>query len=75
MNINEIINKTQLEQSEVQYVVEQYIEELTGKKVEINLLKYTNQMPDFIKDMYLQNQLQQLHQAFEKACKYFANKI
>ena len=75
MNINEIINKTQLEQSEVQYVVEQYIEELTGKKVEINLLKYTNQMPDFIKGMHLQNQLQFLNQAFEKACKYFANKI
>jgi len=75
MNIKKIINKTHLEQSEMQYVVEQYIKEKKGVDVEINLLKgVSNDVPEPFIIMHLRQQLQLLVNAFEIACKYFANK-
>jgi hypothetical protein len=76
MNINEIIFKNQLDQSEMEFVVEEYILEKKNVKVKINITNHPGlqHMPQEFQAMIIQNQLQLLNMAYETALTYFISK-
>lgn len=77
MEVEEIINKTELSQEEMQYVVEQYIWEKKQKKVTINI--HNNKMLQFVPKVFadgiLQDELIKLNDAYNDACEYFFEKF
>jgi hypothetical protein len=76
MNINEIIFKNQLDQSEMEFVVEEYIFEKKNVRVKINVANQPGlqHMPQSFQNMMIQNQLQLLNVAYETAVFYFISK-
>jgi hypothetical protein len=76
MNINEIIFKNQLDQSEMEFVVEEYIFEKKNVRVKINVANQPGlqHMPVSFQSMMIQNQLQLLNKAYETAVSYFISK-
>jgi hypothetical protein len=76
MNINEIIFKNQLDQSEMEFVVEEYIFEKKNVRVKINVANQPGlqHMPVSFQNMMIQNQLQLLNVAYETAVFYFISK-
>ena len=76
MNLQEIIardNRTPLETHEMQYVVQEYINEKKGADVRINLTKGLNQHDPFFPIEYM-NEINKLIQAFNVAQGYFLTK-
>jgi hypothetical protein len=73
MNVDEIIIKNELTTREMEFVVEQYIFEKKGKKVDINTLNHplANAVPPPMNGIILQQQFQLLDTAYQTACVYF----
>lgn len=78
MEISKIINKTELTQDEMQFVVEEYIYEIKNKRVQINILNHPVVMQfginNLISKQILENELMLLHMAFQSASIYFHKK-
>jgi len=76
MEVKEIIRKEKLEQSEMEFVIEQYIKEKKGRDVKINI--HNNQMihliPKEFQQSILQKELQLLNEAYNVACSYYFKK-
>lgn len=66
MNVSDIIRKTVLDQAEMQFVVEQYIEERKGVKVTIDLTPKSQ-----LASLLVQDQLIKLHAAYDCAVRWF----
>ena len=77
MDVNEIIKKQELTTREMEFVVEQYILEKKGKKVDINTLNHplVNAVPPPMNGIILQQQFQLLDTAYQNACVYFFDKL
>ena len=77
MDVNEIIKKHELTTREMEFVVEQYILEKKGKKVDINTLNHplVNAVPPPMNGIILQQQFQLLDTAYQKAAIYFSEKL
>lgn len=81
MEIQDIINKTNLQQAEMEFVVESYIKEKTGKEVKINIMNHPilRAMPKEFMGLaggvIIQKELQLLDKAYLVACEYFFKKF
>jgi hypothetical protein len=79
MNIKEIINKNNLEQHEMEYVVEEYIFEKKGKRIKINSLNHPIikqfGINNLISKQIMENELILLHKAFNEACIFYSKKL
>ena len=67
MNLKELIHKEILTTDEMLFVVEKYIEKRKGVKVQINLMKGLDNVPELMKRHLLIEQLQLLQSAYMDA--------
>lgn len=77
MNIQEIIIKENLTQEEVFFVIQEYIFEKKGIRVEINLLNNPMflQLPRPMFNMVMNQQFQLMDVAYQISCEYFFEKL
>ncbi len=74
MDIQEIIKRNHLDQKEMEYVVTQYIKELKGVDVSINVEKVALAWPKWVRTKLIEQQLSKLNDAYQIAAEWFSNK-
>lgn len=78
MEIKDIVFRNTLTQQEMEFVVEQYIKEVKGVDVKIDIedtsKRRAQYMPDFA-PMLIKGQLEMLDVAYQSAALYFCRKL
>ncbi len=77
MNVSEIIEKTELTQEEMEFVVEEYVWEKKNKRVKINIQSnpILQLIPKAFAESILRQELNLLNHAYNCACEYFFEKL
>ena len=71
MNLEELVNEEVITTEQMIFVLESYIEKRKGVKVQINLMKKLNNVPEQIKRHFLMEQLTLLQSAYMDAIDWF----